>query len=197
VAAKGISKNALEARAQVHLQYLGHPIANDPIYHRPIWGASGGKGGLYDDLEVPDSLDESLLQRTVADLSLTSGDDLGLSTSTLLSPILRQGLIYLRRERDVKTSVVHDAPNLHALAAGDMTAFADAEDYRVEDEVTGPYCRLCGQPLLPDPRPEQLYIWLHACRYRSKAWDVASPSLPEWAREDWDGEVIEAMADVE
>ncbi|KAL1945478.1 hypothetical protein VTO73DRAFT_2329 [Trametes versicolor] len=32
---------------RVHLQYLGHPIANDPIYSDPrIWGENLGKGGI-------------------------------------------------------------------------------------------------------------------------------------------------------
>ncbi|BGP52534.1 hypothetical protein JCM8202v2_000089 [Rhodotorula sphaerocarpa] len=33
---------------RVHLQYLGHPIANDPIYQNSAaWGESGGKGGVF------------------------------------------------------------------------------------------------------------------------------------------------------
>ncbi|KAK0199944.1 tRNA-pseudouridine synthase [Desarmillaria ectypa] len=32
---------------RVHLQYLGHPIANDPVYSETkIWGASLGRGGI-------------------------------------------------------------------------------------------------------------------------------------------------------
>ncbi|TPX72707.1 hypothetical protein SpCBS45565_g00011 [Spizellomyces sp. 'palustris'] len=31
---------------RVHLQYLGYPIANDPIYCCDIWGPSLGKGGI-------------------------------------------------------------------------------------------------------------------------------------------------------
>ncbi|KAG8930177.1 hypothetical protein FRC02_004527 [Tulasnella sp. 418] len=32
---------------RVHLQYLGHPIVNDPIYNdTKVWGSSGGQGGL-------------------------------------------------------------------------------------------------------------------------------------------------------
>ncbi|KAK1160662.1 RNA pseudouridylate synthase domain-containing protein 2-like [Acipenser oxyrinchus oxyrinchus] len=30
---------------RVHLQFLGHPITNDPIYSSPVWGPEGGRGG--------------------------------------------------------------------------------------------------------------------------------------------------------
>ncbi|CCE65611.1 hypothetical protein TPHA_0M00360 [Tetrapisispora phaffii CBS 4417] len=44
---------------RVHLQYLGHPIANDPIYSNPsIWGPLLGKGGVEDYKEIADKLDE-------------------------------------------------------------------------------------------------------------------------------------------
>ena len=33
---------------RIHLQYLGHPIVNDPLYNQPdVWGAGNGKGGAY------------------------------------------------------------------------------------------------------------------------------------------------------
>ena len=32
---------------RVHLQYLGYPIANDPLYsHTSVWGKEVGKGGV-------------------------------------------------------------------------------------------------------------------------------------------------------
>lgn len=43
---------------RVHLQYLGYPISNDPIYSSPdIWGQSLGKGGHADFKEVIKRLD--------------------------------------------------------------------------------------------------------------------------------------------
>ncbi|XP_041121724.1 RNA pseudouridylate synthase domain-containing protein 2-like [Polyodon spathula] len=33
---------------RVHLQFLGHPITNDPIYSSPVWGPEGGRGGRVD-----------------------------------------------------------------------------------------------------------------------------------------------------
>ena len=34
---------------RIHLQFLGHPIVNDPLYNQPsVWGAGNGQGGLYE-----------------------------------------------------------------------------------------------------------------------------------------------------
>lgn len=44
---------------RVHLQYLGHPIANDPIYSNEwVWGPELGKNGAGDDDEIADRLGE-------------------------------------------------------------------------------------------------------------------------------------------
>ncbi|ELW48161.1 RNA pseudouridylate synthase domain-containing protein 2 [Tupaia chinensis] len=46
---------------RVHLQFLGHPILNDPIYNSVAWGPSRGRGG-----HIPKT-DEELLRDLVAE----------------------------------------------------------------------------------------------------------------------------------
>ncbi|KAF9965754.1 hypothetical protein BGZ70_004172 [Mortierella alpina] len=47
---------------RVHLQWLGYPITNDPLYHnRDIWGRLNGKGGISEDMEK--DLVKKLLER--------------------------------------------------------------------------------------------------------------------------------------
>ncbi|XP_041375381.1 RNA pseudouridylate synthase domain-containing protein 2-like [Gigantopelta aegis] len=36
---------------RIHLQFLGHPIVNDPFYNSEAWGKERGKGGVYDHSE--------------------------------------------------------------------------------------------------------------------------------------------------
>lgn len=38
-------------------------------------------------------------------------------------------------------------------------------EYYISQDEKGRYCNVCGTPLLPDPRVDQLSIWLHAIRY--------------------------------
>lgn len=43
---------------RVHLQYIGHPISNDPIYcNRKVWGPNLGKGGEGEDEDIITRLD--------------------------------------------------------------------------------------------------------------------------------------------
>ncbi|NXP05472.1 RUSD2 protein, partial [Thinocorus orbignyianus] len=63
---------------RVHLQYLGHPIVNDPIYNMEAWGPHRGKGGKID------KTDEELLKALVEEhRSKQSLDILGISEEDL------------------------------------------------------------------------------------------------------------------
>ncbi|GJJ68127.1 tRNA pseudouridine32 synthase [Entomortierella parvispora] len=51
---------------RVHLQWLGYPITNDPLYHnKEIWGQENGKGGITDEMEKV--LVQKLLEQTELD----------------------------------------------------------------------------------------------------------------------------------
>ncbi|TRM68824.1 hypothetical protein BD626DRAFT_543810 [Schizophyllum amplum] len=51
----------------------------------------------------------------------------------------------------------------------------------------GLYCAECYLPLHPDPKPESLYIFLHALRYTTSLGEFET-EMPEWAAEEfvWD-----------
>ncbi|KAF7726409.1 hypothetical protein EC973_008743 [Apophysomyces ossiformis] len=52
-----------------------------------------------------------------------------------------------------------------------------------EASTSGPEkdrCADCGVVMMPDPKPEELYIWLHAWRYSGNGWSYET-RLPEWA----------------
>ncbi|NXA11618.1 RUSD2 protein, partial [Sapayoa aenigma] len=65
---------------RVHLQYLGHPIVNDPIYNMEAWGPDRGKGGKIG------KTDEELLKALVEEhRSKQSLEILGISEEDLNS----------------------------------------------------------------------------------------------------------------
>ncbi|XP_033625770.1 RNA pseudouridylate synthase domain-containing protein 2-like [Asterias rubens] len=45
---------------RVHLQYLGYPIVNDPLYNNPVWGPQLGKGG-----DIPHTTEQELLNELI------------------------------------------------------------------------------------------------------------------------------------
>lgn len=46
------------------------------------------------------------------------------------------------------------------------------------------YCPECYLPLHPDPKPEKLYIFLHALKYTTSL-GAFSTEMPNWAAEGW------------
>ncbi|WWC70611.1 uncharacterized protein I206_104562 [Kwoniella pini CBS 10737] len=92
---------------RVHLQYLGHPIANDPLYSTSeVWGHNLGKGGV--DL-TPDATGTSraeALQARVGTSTPTNktvdreNDDMDLTSPILLSEQARKIISKLRRQKD-------------------------------------------------------------------------------------------------
>lgn len=47
------------------------------------------------------------------------------------------------------------------------------------------YCPECYLPLHPDPKPEKLYIFLHALKYTTSL-GAFSTEMPDWAAEGWE-----------
>lgn len=47
------------------------------------------------------------------------------------------------------------------------------------------YCPECYLPLHPDPKPDRLYIFLHALRYTTSL-GCFETDMPEWAAEGWE-----------
>ncbi|KAI8978331.1 pseudouridine synthase [Trametes punicea] len=72
------------------------------------------------------------------------------------------------------------------------TTFAAPEPI-ITDTPSGPgaegmqYCPECYVPLHPDPKPESLYIFLHALRYTTSL-GTFETEMPEWASEGWEWE---------
>ena len=52
------------------------------------------------------------------------------------------------------------------------------------DEDGHQYCPECYLPLHPDPKPEKLYIFLHALRYTTSLGSFET-EMPDWAAEGW------------
>lgn len=62
-----------------------------------------------------------------------------------------------------------------------MEPLADTTEVVHSDNL---YCPECYLPLHPDPKPERLYIFLHALKYTTSLGSFET-EMPDWAAEGW------------
>ncbi|KAJ2794500.1 DRAP deaminase [Coemansia guatemalensis] len=150
---------------RVHLQFLGFPIANDPLYNNTeVWGDNLGKDGM------PPTISEQ-------------SNDGNLEISRALEkPVFDPAL------RPTKMAGKCDEEGNNGAWSGvirrmeDWQAKQDAVR-QVNSNSDGPrMCEVCENPNMPDPTPEQLCIWLHALRYSGPGWSFKT-TLPDWAKD--------------
>ncbi|WVN86508.1 uncharacterized protein L203_101672 [Cryptococcus depauperatus CBS 7841] len=144
---------------RVHLQYLGHPIANDPLYSTStVWGPSLGKGGV--DL-APSSSSisqaEAIKSRTGVETSreidaTREYADIDLNSPIRLSNQARDIIARLRRQKD-------DAEDWIKWSEVVFKAKAAQESLSQQSSTPQTVPRLKGKQqalILPDPLPEDM-----------------------------------------
>lgn len=191
---------------RVHLQYLGHPIVNDPIYNMEAWGPGRGKGGKID------KTDEELLKALVEEhRSKQSLDILGISEEDLNSDAQNNdcGNSSDRTKsvqadptnenscpaeatkdperNDTAACLLNSDPNLETLEKKTELGSCGNRDGQMGDkswEEKDPLCVEC-KTRRRDPSPRELVMFLHALRYKGAQFDYCS-KMPQWALEDWE-----------
>ncbi|GFQ73633.1 RNA pseudouridylate synthase domain-containing protein 2 [Trichonephila clavata] len=157
---------------RVHLQYLGHPITNDPIYnHDHVFGPLKGKNG-----DMGKSREQLL-------------EDL-LKTHNLQKWLIEDGPLLEESNTSIQNSVEEDKKNKMSLNALEYYLKSDGYEKLAEKYVKKPEnfiiedsCDLCHQRYM-DPQPKDLIMFLHALKYRGEGWEFES-ELPSWAKDDW------------
>ncbi|KAM4829267.1 pseudouridylate synthase RPUSD2 isoform 2-T2 [Thomomys bottae] len=166
---------------RVHLQFLGHPILNDPIYNSSAWGPSRGRGG-----HIPKT-DEELLRDLVAEhqakqglevLDLCEGDlSSGPSDPIAPSSVLAKDNSEMMATAAQGVDGVIEAGPEHLDPPGTAS---ETDDLNQETDPLCSECRLARQ----DPLPQDLVMFLHALRYKGPDFEYVSP-MPPWAQDDW------------
>lgn len=198
---------------RVHLQYLGHPIVNDPIYNVDAWGPARGKGGRVD------KTDEELLKALVEehrskqslgvlgiseeelDSSAENKDSAGSSgcTEAVCADPADENSCPAKEAEDPgrgaeesERNAIAPCPqnsdtNLGTLEKNkELGSRENQEGQRGEQgsEEKDPLCAEC-RIRRRDPSPRELVMYLHALRYKGAEFEYCS-KMPEWAREDWE-----------
>ena len=146
---------------RVHLQYLGFPILNDPIYNRPdIWGPENGKGGSNRDIKELLSAFEESRKDAISQLKARKSQHIP-------SDDLRHEHI---ETRDNDTHKTHLSTENTKSSLGLKSSSYDPE------------CSECNNPI-PDPMPNEQVMYLHALAYKGPNWEFRT-CLPKWATDD-------------
>ncbi|KAG1972527.1 RNA pseudouridylate synthase domain-containing protein 2 isoform X2 [Pimephales promelas] len=199
---------------RVHLQFLGFPILNDPIYGSSAWGPNRAKGGLVgmSDEELLEALIEE--HRSKESLHLLDLPDEEVSGKQRPKTECKVGAEENHDQITVLESSggacdnssckvllgemkAEGSQGLHKSTSaveseGEMSG-AQKEANSISDEAprtaTSNYFvrdHLCGECKIvrPDPKEKDLIMYLHALRYKGADFEY-STRLPDWAKEDW------------
>ncbi|XP_062501764.1 pseudouridylate synthase RPUSD2-like isoform X2 [Corticium candelabrum] len=174
---------------RVHLQWLGFPIVNDPLYNHSAWGPTRGKKG-----EGIESIDTIISKLLVAEFGNDEGNSQLRAVRCSFQPLVatdtdkvaeqlpfqgappdtqeETGGKQIRKQSESESSC--GLCDSHQ-GAGDMRT---GNGYEIDADCTE--CSLSR----PDPQPQDLMMYLHALRYKGPGWEYFT-DMPDWARDDW------------
>ncbi|KAJ2773220.1 DRAP deaminase [Coemansia nantahalensis] len=148
---------------RVHLQYLGYPIANDPLYHNAeVWGRQMGKGGALPAVAEADGSSAAGPDKPSAPAEPRPTKMVGKRDDDKCNETWRHLVARMAEWKDKQNQEEHDR---YAAAATDGSGV----------------CGVCECPMMPDPTPDELCIWLHAWRYSGRGWSHET-EFPAWAQ---------------
>ncbi|KAJ3169091.1 RNA pseudouridylate synthase domain containing protein 2 [Geranomyces variabilis] len=158
---------------RVHLQYLGYPVANDPIYCCDIWGQTMGKGGV--EKEGYEKVIEKLTPHAFPQHKHRVPAAVGTENIGSSADATANGVTAVE---DPSTQTSEDVIQKDEPA---VEAFTPAK-------IEG--CEECALRRM-DPKPEQLRIWLHSwkCQFEGGEEEHAT-KMPEWAEANYDGDKV-------
>jgi len=186
---------------RVHLQFLGHPITNDPIYsNRAVFGpnlAQNESTGENDEeiiarlkqigkSEVSDSLsyEQERLGKLVDQtqhLTVSEASSFSQKDHPNFKP-LNAGTFHVGSLAGSEEDPMHSGAQYGEFIKAHDQMVA-AYNQRKGEKLTGEKCPICDTPLYSDPGPHELGIYLHALSYADLtpgSWSYRSP-VPQWA----------------
>lgn len=178
---------------RVHLQYLGYPVVNDPLYNHVVFGPEKGKGGnigktdqeLVKDLISIHNAENWLGMDGDSEMSLfkpkldmedrVSNNDKDGSSPSSTPGLPEEEQHQQQQEQSLKVTV------------GTQTGSEPPDSSFANDKMTvDSHCYEC-KVKYRDPKPSDLVMYLHAWRYCGPGWEYETP-LPAWAASDWNEE---------
>ncbi|TSN67133.1 RNA pseudouridylate synthase domain-containing protein 2 [Bagarius yarrelli] len=170
---------------RVHLQYLGFPILNDPIYGSSAWGPNRGKGGLVgkNDQQLLEALIEE--HRSKESLHLLDIPDEMLSGKSD-SDANNDLTAVAEFENTVSEESTSNDRKADLNSTQVMESSCQNEESKTVNDTKVVRDHLCSECKIvrPDPTEKELVMYLHAFCYKGPDFEY-STQMPGWAKEDW------------
>lgn len=200
---------------RVHLQFLGYPILNDPVYGSSVWGPGRAKGGLVDMtdeellealveehrvkeslhlLDIPEedlkSKHKTVVAESAAQVSTCGNNQDGTSDVPCAPAFMPQS-----GEDNHTAKEVEEGNNLSEAASGtaSITEGKPVAEISTSGDTTSESDRsdigidpLCNECKIVRPDPTDKELVMYLHALRYKGPDFEySTRLPDWAKEDW------------
>ncbi|CAO1627102.1 unnamed protein product [Sympodiomycopsis kandeliae] len=179
---------------RVHVQLLGYPIPNDPLYNHPIWQEHPVTSLA--SLAVPSTSHQPEAQvgsSAIANAATTKY----LCEQTVCATIIEhlknakdEGEDYSRLKDEVRFAEWNhregwdDGETVTGVNSAPAQGAQFSEGKEAADDHDLGYCDQCYLPLLPDPPVDSLFIYLHAIRYETDEWSYED-EMPWWSQDNW------------
>ncbi|KAL3182753.1 hypothetical protein MRX96_029352 [Rhipicephalus microplus] len=169
---------------RVHLQFLGYPIVNDPLYNDTVFGSQKAKGGITE--KTKEQLVEDLLE--VHNLKKWLGPEMDLTPDGCLPDEHLDGGDTMTRSECLEEPATNHFPGslnhyLEGTESANFHAMMEKQAFDKAKFVRRHECLEC-RCKYKDPEPKDLLIYLHCLRYKGSNW-VYEAEWPSWAKDNW------------
>uniref|UniRef100_T1JX68 Pseudouridine synthase n=2 Tax=Tetranychus urticae TaxID=32264 RepID=T1JX68_TETUR len=153
---------------RVHLQYLGYPIVNDPLYNCDSFGPNKGKGGDFGEGTL-DDLANRVYEKHQYLRAFDSDDYIK------MEPLSKEEI----EKRHEEINQLSDSVN--KAVTEEWRDYMKSKPYDASKQTFHDDCDDCKAQKI-DPLPSELLIYLHCVRYKGVDFDFKT-ELPFWARD--------------
>ncbi|KAH8350676.1 hypothetical protein KR084_000901 [Drosophila pseudotakahashii] len=162
---------------RVHLQYLGYPISNDPLYNHEVFGPLKGRGG-----DIGGITQEQLITNLI---TIHNAENwLGLEGEPIATTEMKDKL-KTTSEGEVPIDIEATKPMISATykpinEASTQTCYEEPDrSFDSKKATSDPHCSEC-KINYRDPGAKDLIMFLHAWKYKGVDWEYKT-ELPDWA----------------
>ncbi|XP_017042841.1 RNA pseudouridylate synthase domain-containing protein 2 isoform X2 [Drosophila ficusphila] len=162
---------------RVHLQFLGYPISNDPLYNHEVFGPLKGQGG-----DIGGISEEQLINNLI---TIHNAENwLGLEGEQVPTTEIKEAPSISSKDEepiDIKDKPVISATRSESVnEAATQTCYEEPDRcFDLKKTTSDPNCSEC-KVNYRDPGTKDLIMYLHAWKYKGVGWEYQT-ELPDWA----------------